>query len=98
MPSSQPSRMDFDGETVRTVTFASPSQRLRTMAIVTLSRAQHELLEDLLDVELATTTEGERLLIGTPDRLQGEERDVVFVSIVPSPFGGITRLPISVSA
>ena len=60
---------------------ADPNQCKRSIAIVTMSRAQQELIEDLLQAELDAPREGERLLIGTPDRLVGEERDVVFVSI-----------------
>ncbi|HEY5944173.1 MAG TPA: AAA domain-containing protein, partial [Kofleriaceae bacterium] len=60
---------------------ADPVQRMRSLAIVTLSRAQQELLEDLLELELAAPAVGERLLIGTPDLLQGEERDVALISI-----------------
>jgi hypothetical protein len=60
---------------------ADPNQTSRSIAIVTMSRAQQDLLEDLLEDELAATTAGERLLVGTPDRLQGEERDLVLVSI-----------------
>jgi hypothetical protein len=60
---------------------ADPNQRTRSLAIVTLSRAQQDLLEDLLAPELDAPADGERLLLGTPDRLQGEERDVALVSI-----------------
>jgi hypothetical protein len=65
-----------------------PTQRARSFAIVTLSRAQQELIEDILDdarfadTALAAAFEHpEPLLVGTPDRMQGEERDVAFVSI-----------------
>jgi very-short-patch-repair endonuclease len=60
---------------------ADPNQSTRSLAIVTMSRAQQELIEDLLENHLSAPRNGERLLIGTPDRLQGEERDVVLVSI-----------------
>ena len=52
----------------------------RSLAIVTMSRAQQALLEDLLADVLASKCD-EPLLIGTPDQLQGQERDVVYVSI-----------------
>jgi very-short-patch-repair endonuclease len=65
-----------------------PNQRSRSFAIVTLSRAQQELVEDILDDARFTDSalaaafdHPEPLLVGTPDRLQGEERDVAFVSI-----------------
>lgn len=60
---------------------ADPKQCTRSIAIVTMSRAQAELLEELLERELEAPREGERLLIGTPDRVQGQERDVVLLSI-----------------
>lgn len=60
---------------------ADPNQCTRSLAIVTMSRAQQQLIESLLEPELEVVRDGERLLVGTPDRLQGEERDVVLVSI-----------------
>ena len=60
---------------------ADPNQCKRSLAIVAMSRAQQELVEELLEAELAAVRDGEPLLVGTPDQLQGQERDVVFVSI-----------------
>jgi hypothetical protein len=61
----------------------------RSIAVVTMSRAQQLLIEQLLaqacgrdsTLAAALAVGPERLLIGTPDRLQGEERDVVLISI-----------------
>ncbi|MDB4956389.1 MAG: helicase, partial [Myxococcales bacterium] len=66
-----------------------PAQRTRSLAVVALSRAQRVLIEDTLDEARAADPEfdalieqaHEPLLIGTPDRMQGEERDVVLLSI-----------------
>ena len=52
-----------------------------SLAIVTLSRAQQHLIEDLLEAAGLRSAGPEPILVGTPDRLQGEERDVVFLSI-----------------
>ena len=56
----------------------------RSIAIVTFSRAQQQLIEDLLDAETFDRGGDEPLLVGTPDRLQGEERDLVYLSIADS--------------
>jgi hypothetical protein len=53
----------------------------KSIAIVAFSRAQQALIEDLLETQLIDRTGDEPLLVGTPDRLQGEERDLVYVSI-----------------
>ena len=66
-----------------------PQQRARSLAIIALSRGQQDLIEDVLDAARAADPaldalieqRTEPLLIGTPDRLQGEERDVVLISI-----------------
>ncbi len=68
---------------------ADAAQRPRTFAIVALSHAQQALIEELLDsacvadlaLSAARGADGEHLLVGTPDRLQGEERDVVYLSL-----------------
>ncbi|NVB81783.1 MAG: DUF4011 domain-containing protein, partial [Kofleriaceae bacterium] len=69
---------------------SDPTLRARSYAIIVLSRAQQALVEDTLDAArksdpafaAALAAESpEPLVVGTPDRLQGEERDVVFVSI-----------------
>jgi hypothetical protein len=60
---------------------ADPHQCTRSIAVLAMSRAQQELLEELLEPELEAQRDGERLLVGTPDRLQGQARDVVLVSI-----------------
>ncbi|MFT3699520.1 MAG: DUF3320 domain-containing protein [Kofleriaceae bacterium] len=44
--------------------------------IVTMSRAQQHLVEDLLD-----TAGIKNVLVGTPDRMQGEERELVYLSL-----------------
>ncbi len=46
----------------------------RSLAIVAMSRAHADLIEQLLPAELAGT------LVGTPDRVQGESRDVALVT------------------
>lgn len=56
----------------------------RSTMVVALSRAQEELISKLVeadDVLAPLLTAEEPLLIGTPDRLQGEERDITFLSI-----------------
>ena len=66
-----------------------PARRERTLAIVTMSRAQQHLIEDLIAaarqrdgaVAVALDAHREPLLVGTPDRLQGSERDDAIVSI-----------------
>jgi hypothetical protein len=50
------------------------TQPQRSLAIVALSRAHADLVESLLPAELAGT------LVGTPDRVQGEERDLALVT------------------
>ncbi|MGE5182033.1 MAG: DUF3320 domain-containing protein, partial [Acidobacteriota bacterium] len=66
-----------------------PARRDRSLAIVTMSRAQQHLIEDLLAaararegaIAAALDAHAEPLLVGTPDRVQGEERDDVILSI-----------------
>jgi hypothetical protein len=62
-----------------------PARRTRSLAIVTMSRAQQHLTEELLAAAFARdpalAAPGEPLLVGTPERLQGEERDDVLLSI-----------------
>jgi hypothetical protein len=61
----------------------------RTIAVVAMSRAQQHLIEDLLadarraDAELDAALAGARepVLVGTPERVQGEERDLALISI-----------------
>ena len=53
---------------------------LASIAIVTLSRAQQHLIEDLIEAA-GLRSAGERILVGTPDRLQGEERDIVYLTV-----------------
>lgn len=62
-----------------------PQQRARSIGIVTFTRAQQELIEDLLDEARAADPAldiafAEPLLVRHVDAMQGEERDVVFVS------------------
>jgi len=83
-----------------------PSQRTRSIAIVTLSTAQQELIEDLLDAarhddealdalieppaDAATTVEP--LLVKHVGAVHGDERDVVLLSVgyAPDPGGVLT--------
>ncbi len=68
-----------------------PGQRMRSIAVVTFTAAQAQLIGDLLDEARAADPEiaavldapavTEPLLIGTAPRVQGEARDVVLVSI-----------------
>ena len=72
-----------------------PAQRTRSIGIVTLSRAQQELIEDLLDearradpaldglIEPSAGTAGafEPLLVKNLETVQGDERDVVVMSV-----------------
>jgi len=74
-----------------------PMQRTRSIAVVTLSRAQQELVEDLLDAARSadpsldtffegvgadgTATETEPVLVKNLETIQGDERDVVLLSI-----------------
>ncbi|MBV8759502.1 MAG: hypothetical protein JO257_19600, partial [Deltaproteobacteria bacterium] len=51
----------------------------RSLAIVAMSRAHADLIESLLPPELAGT------LVGTPDRVQGESRDVVLLTFGDQP-------------
>lgn len=55
------------------------AQPLRSLAIVALSRAHADLVESLRTPELAD------VLVGTPDRMQGEERDVVLLTFGDMP-------------
>jgi very-short-patch-repair endonuclease len=57
-------------EAVRRVKSAQP----RSLAIVAMSRAHADLIESLRPPELAD------VLVGTPDRIQGEDRDVALVT------------------
>ncbi len=52
-----------------------------SIAVVTLSRAQQHLIEDQLEIAGLAAMGDEPILVGTPDRLQGEERDAVLFSI-----------------
>jgi very-short-patch-repair endonuclease len=70
-----------------------PGQRGRSLAVVTLSRAQQELVEDLLDVARAAdpsldaffedsgSDSAEAVLVKNLETIQGDERDVVLLSI-----------------
>ncbi|MEP6862080.1 MAG: DUF3320 domain-containing protein [Deltaproteobacteria bacterium] len=51
-----------------------------SIAVVTLSRAQQYLIEDLL-AAAQLRSHGDAILVGTPDRLQGAERDLVYLSL-----------------
>ena len=69
-----------------------PAQRHRSLAIVTFSRAQQTLIEDLLDDARAGDPEleagfeaaharGEPVLVKNLETIQGDERDVVVLSV-----------------
>jgi len=58
---------------------ADPNLRSRSIAIVTMTDDDQALLEEMFE-DVVDARPDERLLIGTPDRLQGEERDVVYVA------------------
>lgn len=67
---------------------ADPAYEGRTMGVVTLqSGAQQTLIEDLLveRVSLEERTE-RRIRVGNPAAFQGDERDVMFLSVVWAPF------------
>ncbi|HEY1557130.1 MAG TPA: DUF3320 domain-containing protein [Kofleriaceae bacterium] len=73
----------------------------RSFAIVAMSRAQAELIEAAIAearaadpaFDAAVAGAAEPLLVGTPDRLQGEERDVALISIggVPDSLGALAH-------
>jgi very-short-patch-repair endonuclease len=69
-----------------------PAQRMRSIAVVTFSRAQQALIEDLLDGARADdpaldawfeadAPRGEPVLIKNLETIQGDERDVVILSV-----------------
>jgi len=70
-----------------------PAQRARSIGVVTFSRAQQELIEDLLDaagaddpeldgwLDGASTGGGEPVLVKNLETIQGDERDVVILSV-----------------
>ena len=68
-----------------------PAQRARSIAVVTFSRAQQELIEDLLDDARAADPAldgwceavpgGEPVLVKNLETIQGDERDVVLLSV-----------------
>ena len=73
-----------------------PAQRGRSIAVVTLSRAQQELVEDLLDVARSADPSldgffedsAEPVLVKNLETIQGDERDVVLLSIGYGPDAG----------
>src|SRR6185503_10590674 len=80
-----------------------PAQRARSIAVVTFSRAQRELIDDLLDAARADQPELDRFFEPSPEcsepvivknleAIQGDERDVVIVSVGygPDPDGVFT--------
>ncbi|HEB52580.1 MAG TPA: DUF3320 domain-containing protein, partial [bacterium] len=70
-----------------------PAQLQRSIGIVTFSRAQQTLIEDLLDAErrrdpaidAALTQADEELFIKNLENVQGDERDVILFSICYGP-------------
>ena len=76
-----------------------PAQRGRSIAVVTFSRAQQALIEDLLDDARAAEPEldawfdaaeerGEPVLVKNLETIQGDERDVVMLSVGYGPDDG----------
>lgn len=75
-----------------------PAQRARSIGVVTFSRAQQELIEDLLDAARADDAEldgwfeaadgGEPVLVKNLETIQGDERDVVILSVGYGPDAG----------
>tara|TARA_R110002072_G_scaffold243682_1_gene402797 strand:+ start:141626 stop:147715 length:6090 start_codon:yes stop_codon:yes gene_type:complete len=71
----------------------NPSQACLSMGIVTFSRAQQSLIEDLLDAERradpsleeALLTAEEELFVKNLENVQGDERDVILFSICYGP-------------
>ncbi len=62
-----------------------PQQRTRSIGIITFTRAQQDLIEDLLDEARAADPSidiqfAEPLVVRHVDGMQGEERDVIFLS------------------
>ena len=82
-----------------------PAQRARSIAVVTFSRAQQALIEDLLDAaraeepaldgwfEAAPDATAEPVLVKNLETIQGDERDVVILSVGygPDAGGGFAR-------
>jgi very-short-patch-repair endonuclease len=81
-----------------------PAQRERSIGVVTFSRAQQALIEDLLDAARADDPEldawfdaahpsGEPVLVKNLETIQGDERDVVILSVGygPDATGGFPR-------
>jgi len=82
-----------------------PAQRARSIAVVTFSRAQQALIEDLLDAARADEPEldawfeaspqgpREPVLVKNLETIQGDERDVVLLSVGygPDADGAFTR-------
>jgi very-short-patch-repair endonuclease len=80
-----------------------PVQRARSLGVVTFSRAQQELIEDLLDAARADDEQldgwfeagpgGEPVLVKNLEAIQGDERDVVILSVGygPDDGGAFTR-------
>ncbi|HUJ58655.1 MAG TPA: DUF3320 domain-containing protein, partial [Kofleriaceae bacterium] len=68
---------------------SDPARAGKSVAIVAMSRAQRDLIEDALDaaraavpaLDAALAALPEPLVIGTPDRMHGETRDVALLSI-----------------
>jgi len=70
-----------------------PAKAGKTCAIITLTRAQQQLVEHMLEAAAANepalaaalTAEREPLIVGTPDRMFGEERDLVYFMLGDAP-------------
>jgi very-short-patch-repair endonuclease len=77
-----------------------PAQRTRSIGVVAFSRAQQELIEDLLDAARAAEPEldgwfeasvpgsSEPVLVKNLETIQGDERDVVIISVGYGPDAG----------
>ena len=73
-------RMEAE-EIVADVKAKLAEQPRASIAIVTLSRAQQYLIEDLLAAAQLRSHGDDAILVGTPDRVQGAERDLVYLSV-----------------
>lgn len=69
---------------------SDPDYEDRTMGVITLlGNKQARLIEELLVKELdATEIEERKITVGVPYTFQGDERDVIFLSMVDAPEGG----------
>jgi hypothetical protein len=79
VPDSRESRNEAEAVVAEAATRLRETPH-RSLAIIALSHAQQTLIEELIEAEprLAAC---QSLLVGTPERVMGEERDVVLLSV-----------------